>query len=450
MSFMAPLVMFGWPVATIVLFLKTTPQRAIVATVVAGFLLLPVTSFKVPGIPAYDKSMAISLGLVLGGLISGQAARYPLKLRFYDLPLLFFCVVGPFATAFSNGLTAYDGFSDMVKAVCGWGVCYWAGRKYFTEPGSLRILVEGIVIGGLAYVVPILFELRMSPQLSRMVYGVAPAAFDQTIRYGGYRPMVFLKHGLMLATWMAAASLSAFCLWRTREIDRLGGIRVWMAAILLIIITVLCKSANGWGYLVIGIAFSLYYARTGSTRVLRWLLVGIFAYLAVRSTSLLSVAQVQAFVGRFFDAERVASLTWRLRQEDLFGAKALLRPVFGWGGYGRGWPIDPNTGMTFQMVDSLWVILFSTYGFTGLVSAFYTLGIGPWRIFSAHRHRRGEAMPPQSEHIVDAVILGLILCIFMLDCLMNAMVSPVYILAAGALVTHSLSSAKGSPAEPAS
>jgi len=448
MTFMAPLVMFGWLAAAIALFLNTTPQRAVVVTVVAGFLFLPTATLKIPGIPAYDKYMAISLSLILGGLVSGQSARFPLKPRFYDLPLVFYCVVVPFATAFSNGLTAYDGFSDMVKAVSGWGVCYWAGRKYFTEPESLRILVKGIVVGGLAYVLPVLFELRMSPQLSNIVYGFSPSEFLQTIRYGGYRPIVFLQHGLMLATWMAAASLSAFCLWRTRKLERLGVLPISATAMLLIVITVLCKSANGWIYLSIGLASSLYYARTGSTRAMRWLLLGIFAYLALRSTNLLGIGQVQAFAGRFFDADRIASLTWRLRQEDLFGAKALLRPVFGWGGYGRGWPIDPSTGKTFQMVDSLWVILFSTNGFAGLISVFFTLGIGPWRIFSSYRRRRGGPMPIQPAYAVDAVILSLILAIFMLDSLMNAMLSPVYVLCAGSLVTFSLAATEGAPAEP--
>ena len=58
----------------------------------------------------------------------------------------------------------------------------------------LRVLV----VAACAYALLALFEVRMSPQLSNWVYGFFPHSFAQHIRSGGFRPVVFLPHGLWL------------------------------------------------------------------------------------------------------------------------------------------------------------------------------------------------------------------------------------------------------------
>ena len=59
------------------------------------------------------------------------------------------------------------------------------------------------VLGGLIYVPLCLFEVRMSPQLHNMVYGFAQHSFGQTVRGGGWRPMVFMQHGLAVGLFMS-------------------------------------------------------------------------------------------------------------------------------------------------------------------------------------------------------------------------------------------------------
>ena len=55
------------------------------------------------------------------------------------------------------------------------------------------------------YSLPMLFEVRMSPQLHNwMFYGSSPAAFGRP-RAGGFRPVVFLTQGLELALFAAMA-----------------------------------------------------------------------------------------------------------------------------------------------------------------------------------------------------------------------------------------------------
>ena len=70
------------------------------------------------------------------------------------------------------------------------------------------VLTWVILIGGLAFVLPCLLEIKMSPVLMRMVYGMS--YWGGTL-LGGYRPMVFFWAGLELGMWMTAASLAAEC-----------------------------------------------------------------------------------------------------------------------------------------------------------------------------------------------------------------------------------------------
>lgn len=55
-----------------------------------------------------------------------------------------------------------------------------------------------LVIAGLIYTVPMLYEIRMSPQLHTIFYGYFPHSFGQQARGGGFRPVVFMGHGLLV------------------------------------------------------------------------------------------------------------------------------------------------------------------------------------------------------------------------------------------------------------
>ena len=82
----------------------------------------------------------------------------------------------------------------------------------------------------------------MSPQLNNMFYGFFPHSWGQHMRGGGYRPLVFLEHGLRLGIFMAVAVLATIGYFRSRE----GGNRasVMLAALWLFGTLILCKSAG--------------------------------------------------------------------------------------------------------------------------------------------------------------------------------------------------------------
>jgi hypothetical protein len=434
-----PIAMFGWIFFTSFLFRNVSPQRAVAISVIGGFLFLPIFSFDLPGIPSYDKSAAIALSLVVGETLSGARSKFPVKYSSYDLPIFLWCLVSPIASSLSNGLGVYDGISGAVSNVLNWGIFYLAGRRFFSESRSLRTLTHGIMIGGLLYIPLILFELRMSPQLSQRVYGFFPHSFLQHIRYGGYRPIVFMQHGLMVAFWMATSSTVTFWLWRMKAVEKVGSIPISLLSLSLIAVTVACKSANGVIYMVLGIAAFIFYRMAGSARRLRWIAILVPLYIIVRLTNIVTIDEVESLALKVFDQDRVTSLGWRLLQENLFGLKALERPWLGWGGYARGWPVNPETGnQLIQMVDSLWVIVLSNRGLFGLVCAFLTLGIGPVSALALLRlPSRGEALA-HDPYEVDVIALSLVMIFFMFDSLLNEMISPVYLVIAGALVSYAL------------
>jgi len=439
-----PVTMFGSIALIVFLFKTRTAQEAVAIAVIGGFLLLPAASYDFPLLSNYTKTTSIAIGLILGGTLSGQSSRYPFRFCPLDIPVAVLCFISPMVTSLVNGLGAYNGFADVVASTLNWGTYYWAGRKYFSEPSMIRILTKGIAFGGLLYFPAILFEVRMSPQLSNMIYGFFPHSFLQHFRYGGYRPIVFLSHGLMVALWMAAATTVIYWLWRSKIVRNFGVVPLSLASLAMVGAVVLCKSANGWFFTALGIASFAYYNKTGSTLAFRLLFVLIPVYMAVRVSNLIPISTVQSLAGHLFDAERIESLTWRLLQEDLFGAHGLRRPWFGWGGFGRNWPVDPLTGEhLIQMVDSLWVILFSGSGFIGLGSAYLSLGLGPWKVL---RYLGRAQEPDMAEDLAsrsfDAIMISLVVCFFLLDSLLNAMVSPIYILCSGALTTFYLVSSQ--------
>lgn len=439
---LVPIMMFGWIPLTIIFFLLLPPRTAVLCAVIGGVLFLPMATYDLPGIPKYTKNTAIAVGLLFGTFLSGARTENPLQWKSFDIPMLLWCFFCPLATSFFNNLGLYDGISGVVQFYLLWGVFYWTGRRYFTDSRSLHDLCLGMIIGGLIYVPLCIYELRMSPQLSNIFYGFFPHIWSQHFRYGGYRPVVFMQHGLMVALWMSLTFMVSFWLWRAKRIVHLKGIPMFLAVFALFVIAILCKSVNGWFFLILGIAAYMYFAIFKSTRLYRLLILFIPLYILVRMTNILPMQYLQDKASIFLDENRVTSLTSRLVQENLFSAKSLEHPLFGWGGWNRGWPIDPDTGeKILHSVDSLWVIIFNSYGFAGLTCLFLAMLISPWLVLKKKNQNSkcADTLPG-----VYPTVLALVVVFFMLDSLFNGMVNPVYILCSGALLGFHLANTKKS------
>src|SRR5690348_10014686 len=206
MASLVPTLIIGWLAVGYVLFRRLPAPLATIAVVVVGQLFLPeihgthVTPDAPEVLPLpivkFTKPNTISYALLLGSLLFDRRRWAEVYPRWFDVPMFAWCVA-PFFSAVVNGNGPYGGFYEgatvALHQTMAWGVPYWFGRLYLSNRAGLRALAAAVVLGGLAYVPLCLIELRISPQLHRMVYGYHQHDFNQTIRFGGYRPMVFME-----------------------------------------------------------------------------------------------------------------------------------------------------------------------------------------------------------------------------------------------------------------
>jgi hypothetical protein len=418
--------LFGWPLLALVLFSLLRPRRAVLASMILGWLFLPVASIKfASGIPEYSKIMAVCLGTLLGVVVFDLRRLLAFRPHWADLPMAIWCL-SPFASSITNDLGPYDGMSAIFLQTVEWGLPYLFGRLYCSNLRSIGLLAFAVFLGGLIYIPFCLFEIRMSPQLHTWLYGFHQHFFNQSYRFGGWRPTVFMHHGIMVGLWMAMASLSGIWLWMAGGLRTLFRIPLpWFLGPLLVT-TVLCKALGGLVLLVVGLAVLLS-IRWGAPRA-AILALALFVplYCAIRIPRVWSGSELTD-VSALVSSERASSLKFRLMNEDMLLERASLRPVFGWARWGRA-RVRDDMGRDISITDGLWIIVFGNQGLVGLfamMGVFLAPVAGLWRAIrpSAWKH-------PLAAPAAAMCVMGLL---FFVDNIFNDMNHPVYMIAIGGL-----------------
>jgi hypothetical protein len=160
--------LFGWIPCVVVLFVLMPMRKAAATAIVGAWLLLPPLSLVIAGLPDYSKNTAATVGVVLSTLLFGSHLLLKFRPHWFDLPMLLWCFTG-LASALHNGLGPYNGFSEVLNQFVVWGLPYLLGRLYFNDLEGVRTFTIVMVIGGLSYILPCLWEVRMSPTLLRTV-----------------------------------------------------------------------------------------------------------------------------------------------------------------------------------------------------------------------------------------------------------------------------------------
>lgn len=426
MTPLAFIILLIWPLIVAALCAIMPGRRAAAIAVIGGWLLLPPYVLVLSGLPDYSKSMAAAVGMLIGTLLFFPNRMVGFRPRWIDLPMLVWCFSGV-PSYLSNGLTLYDGLSDSLTQIVYWGLPYLIGRLYFDTLDDLRYFAGAMAIGGIAYILPCLYEIRMSPQLLGNFYG---ASGWQGMRLGGYRPRVFFATGLECGLWMSAASLAAWWLWKTGALRRLGGYPFGPAMAALLVTNVLCRSTGALVLFLAGTA-ALWLTAAFRTRLIvaALLLVGP-VYVGVRSTNVWSGDQAVNLAESVIGWDRAESLQYRFKCERRLSAHALERPWLGWSGFGRNTAFFDAEQRVPVPIDGLWILVLGTKGFVGLVALYLALILPAARVVRlAPAAAWGD--PRMAGAAIGAVLLGL----YMVDCLMNGFINMSYIALAGGLAS---------------
>ena len=418
-----------WGVAALGLFARFPGRRALCAGLIGGWLFLPMAEISLQGFPDLDKRTVLSLGLLLGALLFDRAALRGLRPSWLDAPIIVWCAV-PFASSLTNSLGAYDGLSTLTHRVLVWGIPYVLGRAYFRKLEDLRELALATVVGGLIYVPLCVAEILMGPQLHRLVYGYTQHELRQAWRLGGWRPMVFMEHGLMVGLWMAVAGVSAVWMARAGTLFRRGTVD-WLVAMLLVATTVAVKSLNGWFLVALGIGLLLVSSHW-KTRLPVWALIAaIVLYPALRIAGFWSPEAGETFARIVLTEKRDSSLVLRFWSEDRLVDRALERPWVGWGGWGRQMVSEIHPVLNDPVVtDSRWIIAFGRNGLVGL-AALLAMLLLPTTLFTRRLHPRTWTEPA----VAAAAALAVVPLLWATDNLVNDMRNPVFLVILGALAT---------------
>ncbi len=422
-----PLVMFAWIPIVLYLFTRFPAQKAVVISFLTAWMFLPEASLTLPGLPDYTKMSATCYGVLLATFIFDVGRFSSFRFGWVDLPMAIWCLC-PFISSMTNELGPYDGVAAVLDQTVTWGIPYFLGRIYLNSLTGLKQLAIGLFVGGLVYAPLCLFESRMSPQLHRIVYGdIAFADFGQAMRLGGFRPLVFMRHGLTVAAFMMAATLIGIWLWRSGTLKQLWGIPMdWLIGALFVTF-VLMRSTGAYFLLVagLGLLVSSRYFRTALP--LYALSALICGYLLVNAESAAYVTdQIIEALSGFLPPDRVQSLEFRFNNEELLTDKARERIWFGWGGWGRARvPIDNYGKMTVQ--DSLWIIAFGHHGTVGLASMTLSMLLP----VTALTWLRYPARLWSHPKVAPTAALLVVISLYMVDSLFNALLNPIYVLAIG-------------------
>jgi hypothetical protein len=426
-----------WPVVAWRLWKTLDPARALIWTILAGYLVLPpVASFNLPIIPDLDKSSIPSLmALICATYLLGDRIGFlPKSLLGKALMLVY--VLSPFGTVLTNrdplifqqetiqGLRIYDSFAAIAYQVIAL-LPFVLARRYLGSPEGMKAILTALVAAGLAYSLPMIVEAVMSPQINVWVYGFFQHDFFQTIRYGGYRPVVFLPHGLWVAFFALMAMIAAFAFLRRAQAEARP--KALLVFVYLAFMLVLCRSA---GPIVYSLAvLPLVLIAPPRLQILAAALAAavVIAYPTLRGAHLVPLDQILDLANGL-SPDRAHSLRFRIENEEILLARAQERPLFGWGGYGRSFTHDPITGETLNIADGAWVIIMGTYGWVGYITTFGLTALPLFLLGVEVLRQRGNELSPWLGAV--ALILGA----NMMDLLPNATHIPFTWLLAGALL----------------
>lgn len=423
-----------------IIFSRLTFERAVIWSLFGAYLLLPSSlEIDAPFLPPLDKMAIAGLStLLFCWMYGGGAPPTKRSIGLFLIGAIF--VVSPILTSINNSYElrtaamSLPGFYPLVALKFAGRnflmlVPLYIGFRYLNTDWARAELLKFLPGAMLIYSLPMLFEIRMSPQLHRWVYGYFPhESFAQQIRDGGFRPVVFLSHGLPLALLTCVALLAALVLFRRRE--KLFHIPAAFVSAYLAGLLVLCKTLGAMIYAALLAPVVLLTKPRFWVKISCAFALLVCAYPLLRAKGLAPIDLVTE-VANSVSADRAASFQIRVVNEDQLLAKANEKPLLGWGGWGRNRIYDEWTGQDISVTDGAWIIQYGSYGWVGYLSL---IGLLAWSLFLALR----LTGPDTTAVNVNRGALALLVGIYLLDSIPNSTHLAVVFVIAGSIAAAPL------------
>lgn len=372
-----------WPVVCLAAFARFKPTVAVLISFMGAMLFLPEkVEIKAPFQPLGKQEFA-AIGAVLGVLLVGAARRKLLSSKPFRgaEAWTFIIMAGAFGTSRVNqeglnyGMTqlpplnTWEAFSVCVGDVYTYLVPFLLGRALFRTRDDAKTLLKAFQVGAIIYIPFIFTEILLSPQLHNWVYGFAQHDFIQTMRGGGYRPMVFMGHGLGLTLFLAAAVLAGNVLTLAKKpgVFRLRG--RWVSAVLLVVLLG-CKSLGAAVFAIMFTAILHFLTTKWQMRALVALSLLVVFYPVSRATEVFPHQEIVQFIKNTAGPDRAQSIEFRFDNEAKLSAHAAKKPIFGWGRFRRNmlfveWKAEP-----YSVSDGYWIIVYGVRGALGFICFF--------------------------------------------------------------------------------
>ncbi len=465
-NMLATLMLVLWPVVIWRLFVAQPPGRALIWSLLGAYLLLPPPPARIdfPLMPALDKTSLPNVAILIVVLFVLPHRPKLLPDSILARWLLGIFVLSPVATVLSNGepliftetyirgLYLQDAIAQPLNhfiLVIG----FLLARALLRTREDQRDLLVALALCGLAYSIPILLEVRLSPQLNNWVYGYYQHLFSQTIRGGGYRPMVFLYHGIWLAYFVLTCLLATVVLWRADKTSTRA--KYLILAFYLAAVLVLCKTLATLIYGGLAGVLIVVLSTRAQVRIAALLAILMLAYPALKGLNLVPTDMVLTQAAAVSE-ERAQSLAFRIDNEDILLERAQRKPLFGWGIWGRNHVHDPTSGDITSVSDGYWIIVLGVWGWVGYLARFGLMALpifliwrelhhirtsardtfkheAPFTFLSLSAARHDQQDPGLSPYLGP---LALMLGFNMIDLLPNATLTPTTWLIAGTLFGH--------------
>jgi hypothetical protein len=411
--------------ATIAAFAWLRPTHAVLVVLFGSQLFLPeLVCFDAPLIPPLNKQSLPAL-CMMGAALAVTASRARIGQarpgRGID-SLMILAMLAVIGTVLTNRdpltygpttLSAHqpsDVLSEVIRMLLGPVILFFLGRTLFRTAGDARDVLKALVIAGVVYSPFIAIELRLSPQFHAWIYGFGQHSFEQTVRAGGWRPMVFMAHGLALALFMCATGIAAWALSRAKV--PVLGVPAGPPGVFVSILLAIMNSLGALIYAAVIAPLQWFLKPKSQLRVAAVLAAIVAIYPVLRATDTFPRKELVNWAAQV-NQDRAQSLEFRFTNEDILVQKALERPWFGWGGFARSHVYDQR-GVDQSVVDGAWIGFFASYGIVGFVARFGLLLIP---IFMARR-----ALPrlgPSEQSLLAGV--ALISTVYVVDLLPNGM-----------------------------